>query len=183
MSNIPAGLTDNNIEVFTHKNKLLALSNGNAINYFDLPEILRRPFINEMHNDKEALHCLKQSFKLKSQIAQEYKFVKCRYGALDSTPDCSNEQLIADAPFCDKIKTCPGFNIVCKVPPGPNGVLSRSEFMVAKYVGQGKQDIEIADHLAIKTPTVRTHLSRIREKLKLNNRNEVSLWIQGFGIL
>lgn len=183
MSNIPAGLTDNNIEVFNHINKLLALCNGNVVNYSDLPYVLRKPFIFEMKSDAKVMACLKSTFKLTKLEDMEEQFVSCRYGALDTAPDSKNGKLNADAPNCNKIATCPGFNIICKVPPGPNGTLSRSEFMVAKYVGQGKQDGEIAEQLSIKTPTVRTHLSRIREKLKLNNRIEVSLWIQSFGIL
>lgn len=183
MSNIPAGLTDNNIEVYLHNNKLNALSNGNSVNYFDLPFLLREPFITELNNDKQAIQCLQNHFKLSTPNKMEHQFVACRYGALDKTPDLSNGKLQHDAPCCNKIATCQGFNIVCKVPRGENGTLSRSEFMVAKFVGQGLQDIEIASELNIKVPTVRTHLSRIREKIKVNNRIEVSIWIQSFGIV
>lgn len=183
MNNIPAGLTDNNIEVYLHNDKLSALSNGNSVNYFDLPYILRKPFITELNNDKQAIQCLQNHFNISTPNKMEHQFVSCRYGALDKTPDLSNGKLQADAPHCNRIATCQGFNIICKVPKGANGTLSRSEFMVARFVAQGLQDIEIASELNIKVPTVRTHLSRIREKLKLNNRVEVSLWMQSFGIV
>ncbi len=183
MKNLPAGLTDNNLEVFKHQGKLLALQNGHTIDYFELPEMMREPFQTELIRDKEAFKCLQTQFNLYDSNDIEYQFVCCRYGALDHKPDFDGIKVTADAPGCNKLMDCQGFNIVCKVPPGPNGILSRSEYMVAKLVGEGKMDKEIADILDIKVPTVRTHISRIHQKLCVNNRIEITLWAQKHGIV
>jgi len=182
MKKLPAGLTDNSMEVFLHQGKLLALQNGHTVEYFDLHNVMREPFQAELIRDKAALNCLKTQFNLYEADEMEYKFVACRYGALNAHPDMEGLQLTPDAPGCGNIATCKGFNVVCKVPPGPNGVLSHSEYMVAQLVAQGKIDKEIADMLNIKVPTVRTHLSRIRDKLCVNNRIEISIWCHNQGI-
>ena len=85
--------------------------------------------------------------------------------------------------MCSKLASCEGYGIVCKAPKGPNGLLSRQEYLIAIKVGQGKQDKEIAHELKIEITTIRTHLARIRNKLCVNNRIEIGLWIQSKGIL
>lgn len=183
MKKLPAGLTDNSLEVFLCNEELKALSNGNVVNYFELPLVLREPFQVELINDKPAISCLKNYFKIVDADDMEYQFVSCRFGALDHSPDLSDKRLQSDAPVCNKIHTCKGFNIVCKVPAGVKGTLTRSEYLVAQLVGDGKLDKEIADELNIEIPTVRTHLSRVREKLGVNNRIEIANWVQSKGII
>ena len=177
--NIPAGLTDNNLEVFLHNNQVKALQNGNTVNYTHLPMVMRKPFQDDLLSDIKAMECLKLVFGLKTMTEQEVQFVACRYGALDHTADYDGETLKTDAPVCKKIASCKGFGVVCKVP----GHLSRSEYRVTQMVSNGLQDIEIADSLNIRISTVRTHLSRIRDKIGVNNRIEVSRWAQDKGIV
>jgi len=180
---IPAGLENNAIEIYCVEDKVKALHNGSTCEYLELPEQLREPFQAELLSDKEALDCLINEMKIVEPDKMEEKFVSCRFGNLDSTPDLQGKEVKADAPTCNLFTTCPGFNKVCKVPPGPNGTLSRKEFQVVCLVHKGKQDKEIAHEMSIELTTVRTYLCKIREKLCVNNRIEIAFWAQKKGIV
>ncbi|TLX73725.1 response regulator transcription factor [Labilibacter sediminis] len=183
MKKLPAGLIDNSLEIFRHSTGIRAVMNGSVSRYIELPTVLREPFQVELINDKKACSCLRNDFGIHDADMMEEQFVSCRYGALDHSPDWDGEKLRSDAPVCDKIADCKGFNIVCRVPEGKNGTLSRSEYLVAQLVGEGKLDKEIASTLDIEITTVRTHLSRIRDKLCVNNRVEIAFWASTKGII
>jgi DNA-binding CsgD family transcriptional regulator len=183
MKKLPAGLTDNTLNIFYHPDGPKAIMNGNVTRYIELPSVMREPFQVELIRDKDACKCLREGFGIHDFDEMEEQFVSCRYGALNESPDWDGIKLTSDAPICDKIRDCPGFNIVCKVPAGKNGTLSKSEYLVAQLVGEGKQDKEIASILDIEITTVRTHLTRIRNKLCVNNRIEIAFWVSTKGIL
>jgi len=181
---LPAGLIDNSVEVFKHNGVLKAATNGSIINYLELHPVLREPFQAELLGEPLTIMCLRTEFMLHEADEMEVQFVDCRYaGAFDHVPDLKEGKLLPDSPMCDKLKTCKGFGTVCKAPKGPNGALSRHEYMIALKEGEGKQDKEIAHECSIEITTVRTHLSRIRNKLCINNRIEIGFWIQSKGIL
>ncbi len=183
MKILPAGLVDNSLEVFRDGNATKCIINGNVREYLELPSVLREPFQVELLKDKAACKCIRDDFRIVDLDEMEERFVWCRYGALDSSPDWNGIELTPDAPTCDKIKDCPGFDIVCKVPVGENGKLSRNEYLVAKLVGEQLFDKEIADRLGIEVTTVRTYLTRIREKLNVNNRLGIGFWAMSKGIV
>lgn len=181
MRKLPAGL-EGSIEIYRSGNSLRALVNGNRMDYLELPSMLREPFQAELIADQPAMDCLRFQMKITGSDEIEVKFVGCRYGALDSNPDLVGNKTCSDAPCCDCLSTCPGFDIVCKIPLAPMGKLSRQEYIVIKLVGQGRLDKEIAAELSIEISTVRTYLCRIREKLLVNNRIEIALWAMQKGV-
>lgn len=182
MKELPAGL-ENSIEIYrTAKGLVRALLNGNRMDYLELPCIIREPFQAELIADKSALNCLMYDFKISDTNLLEEKFVGCRYGALDTNPDLKDKQTQSEYPVCDCIKNCPGFDIVCKVPAAPGGKLTKQEFLIVCLIAKGKLDKEIALSLGIEVSTVKTHLSRIREKLCVNNRIEIAFWALNKGI-
>jgi len=67
----------------------------------------------------------------------EYKFVACRHGHSGLISETSDHKTIPDAPCCSLIKTCPGFNVICKVPAGKNGTLSRQEYLIVSHTWRG----------------------------------------------
>ena len=54
--------------------------------------------------------------------------------------------------------------------------LSNREIEILKKVAAGYTNIQIADHLCISSHTVRTHLYRIFQKIKVSNRLEAAVW-------
>lgn len=180
--NIPAGLEDNNLEVYRYKNTVRAIYNGKKVNYTDLPAHLRRPFMEELTANRKAYRWLCNQIDSTDANRIEETYVACRYGALNNIPDLKKGKTTADMPICGKSETCSGYNIVCRAPCGPGGCLAKREFQVAMQIANGRLDKEIASDLGIQLPTLRTHIARIREKLHSSNRIEVALWMHKQGI-
>lgn len=179
---LPAGI-ENGLEIYRSCNSIKVVLNGNRCDYLELPLQIREPFQAELISDKQALKCLTCTLRITDPDEIEQKFVGCRYGMYDSVPDLEGKTLHPDAPYCSKIETCEGFDIVCKIPEVKNGKLTRKEYLIIIYVGKGLLDKEIASKLNIELSTVRTHLNHIREKLCVNNRIEIAMWIMDKGVI
>jgi DNA-binding NarL/FixJ family response regulator len=60
--------------------------------------------------------------------------------------------------------------------------LSDREREVAVAVGQGKSNAEIARALFLSLPTVKTHVSNVLTKLRMNNRVQIALLVHDAGL-
>ena len=58
-------------------------------------------------------------------------------------------------------------------------ILSSREFEILKLLAEGRKYAEIAEHLSISLPTVKTHVSHIYEKLRVRNKIEAVSRLQG----
>lgn len=172
---LPAGIITG-LEIFRSGSEVKVLREGKTCDYLELPSTIREPFQVELISDKNALQILTEHFKLFDGEELEEQFVGCRYGTLDSIADIEGAITHPDAPNCEHILTCPGFNVICKIPAGLNGTLSACEYKTMVLISQGKLDKEIADVMNIEISTVRTYQERIRFKLQLNNRIEIARW-------
>jgi DNA-binding CsgD family transcriptional regulator len=180
---LPAGLEDNNLEIYRYKGDVNAVYRGRKYTYLELPLSIREPFQAEYIADECSQNCMRNDLRIVGADEEEEKFVSCRYGNWDKNPDLSNGITTHDAPNCPEEKNCNGFGIICKIPEGENGVLSKQQYFVTRLVAKGKLDKEIATELNIALSTVRTHLNKIREKLGVNNRIEISNWAKDKGII
>ena len=174
--NLPAGI-EKGFEIYVHNDNLRVFIDGKRSDYLNLSFDIRKLFINEMAHSAHVVDRLSEMGILPSKM--ELKFVACRYGSLNGTPDLQNTVLTPDAPNCDKIGNCPGYGIVCLIPCN----LTRREYLIVSLIALGKQDKEICDSLDIAMPTCHTYKERIRDKLHLNNRVEIALWAQKLGIV
>ena len=174
---IPAGVEEG-FNIYLHGNDVRVLIDGRRSNYIDLPIRTRAIFCAEMNQNKRVIDALIQ-MGCNGTEAQELKFVGCRFGGLNETPDLVNQITIPDAPDCENIGHCPGYGTVCVLPCH----LTRKEYQVAQLVARGKQDKEICYRLRIALPTCRTYFARIHEKLHVNNKMEIALWAQKLGIV
>lgn len=172
MCTLPAGLNDDNVEIFRHENNVFGLYKGHKTKYYELPVHIRSIFNLELNLDIKALAALSE-MGYYSDDAEEM-FVGCRYGNFDNSPDLDLKtgKLTPDSPSCDKECTCPGFGKVCLVPCG----LSKKEYSTVRLMATGLQDDEISNVMGLSVSTIRTHLSKVREKLNLNNRAEITNW-------
>jgi DNA-binding NarL/FixJ family response regulator len=69
--------------------------------------------------------------------------------------------------------------------PGPSGVypLTRKEVEVAVLVAQGKTNKEIAGQLFNSERTIDNHVQHIYNKLNIDSRPQLALWVQARGLL
>jgi DNA-binding NarL/FixJ family response regulator len=174
---LPAGLTGEGIEVFRDNEwRVFFLQNGNKYPYLMMDPIHREYFQAELSADQAAFNVLRYDFGLDSADEMEEMFAGCRYGNLDYRADLIDGKLTHDAPRCNLISSCVGFNIVCRIPIPKYGKLTRKEYEIIIYLGMGKQIKEISELLNITDATTRTHIQHIHAKLGVNNNIEVASW-------
>lgn len=65
---------------------------------------------------------------------------------------------------------------------GPSG-LSRRELEVARLVGAGLTNRQIAERLVLSIRTVETHVKNARRRLWLGGRVELAVWAEREGLL
>lgn len=61
-------------------------------------------------------------------------------------------------------------------PATPQTPLSERELQIARSIAKGRTNQEIAAELFISLSTVKTHITRIQDKLGLRNRVEIAAW-------
>lgn len=173
--NLPAGII-NSLELFEIDGKVYAMLDGHRCEYSELSLPHKLPFQNEFYKDKQAQTALLE-MGIREEDREE-KFIACRFGNYDNTPDLENGKPVHDAPKCLCMEKCKGFGKVCKIP----GSLSKKEYLIVIEIARGRLDKEIAQDCNLELSTVRTFLSRIREKLNVNNRNEIASWAHSLNI-
>jgi len=63
-----------------------------------------------------------------------------------------------------------------RVSAGPASQLSERELDIARAIAKGRTNSEIAAELFISLSTVKTHITRIQDKLGVRNRVEIAAW-------
>jgi DNA-binding CsgD family transcriptional regulator len=178
MKSLPAGI-ENGFEIFKNsKKELKVLIDGEQSHYTALPSATRDIFRAEMYRENVVISKLR-AMGCNTEEEMELKFVACRYGSLDETPDLVNGKTHPDAPCCPLIGHCAGCGKVCILPDH----LTQKEYQVVTLTAAGKLDKEIGAALKITKSTCRTYFARIHEKLHVNNRIEIALWAHRLGIL
>jgi DNA-binding CsgD family transcriptional regulator len=174
---LPAGITGAGIEVFRDdEGRVFFLRDGRKLPYLIMPPEDREHFQAELSADRAAMDVLQEAFGLETGDEMEEMFAGCRFGNLDYRADLMEGRLVPDAPRCSQIKTCAGFNIVCRIPVPPGGPLTRQEYQILSLITRGKLTKEISGLLGITDATTRTHIQRIHRKLGVNNNIEVAAW-------
>lgn len=136
--------------------------------------VLKSICLEQMGEKEEAESALEDVL----QQAERYKFVRVladegtgilpileRLHEAHKTEAFFEEVLTASAAFA---KQYPSYYIAAE--PVPQVVLTRSELNVLREMAPGKTNSEIAESLCLSQATVKTHLSKIYDKLEVRNR-------------
>jgi DNA-binding CsgD family transcriptional regulator len=174
---IPAGLEDQNIEIYLHRGEIRAIYNGQVVAFNLLPQDFIDNLSSAMMSDAQAVKTLVSKMQITEPLAMLEQFVKCNFGNFDGEPDVTPDgMMIRECWDCGVRGTCPGEGKVCKRLQGKNGMLTAAETNIFFLVIEGMLDKEIASAIGCSVPTVETHLKHIREKLDVNNRIEIMGW-------
>jgi DNA-binding CsgD family transcriptional regulator len=179
---LPAGLIDDNVEIFDNgKGRAKATYMGVTIDFTQLPGKIYYAFYRRMILNTEAYSALSNVHRTEQSKMNQY--LCCQFGAFDNVPDFEKGQIRADHFGCKIAGNCPYGEKVCPKFEAKNGELSRRELKVMSLIGQGKQAKEIADVLKISTTTAQTHLRNIRVKLGVNNATEVAGFAHNYNLV
>jgi DNA-binding CsgD family transcriptional regulator len=110
---IPSGLLDENIELFSASGKMMSIHSGQVKSLFDLPKSFLQVLKTEMQSSLSIVTALKLA-GYKTKNAQLEKFSDCRFGGFDLTADFKDGKL-SDAEYheCGYRGECPMEGIVC----------------------------------------------------------------------
>lgn len=175
---LPAGLVDENIEIFADGEKLKSLYKGNTLDFFQLPGEIIDLFREEMLGNTTALIALNKA-GLKDIDEILYKYVWCNYGNFDNTPDFDTEtqEFVKEYWICGQRAQCPFNHKICGQLTAPNGDhLTKQEIKIIKLIAQGNFDTELADALNISFGTIISHKANIFRKLQVNSKVGVTMF-------
>jgi len=110
---IPSGLIDENIELFSTPSRMMATHDGQVKSLFDLPKDFLKILTTEMHSSPATILALSLA-GYKSFNSQLEKFTECRFGGFDFVADFKDGKLSeSEYHECGFRGNCPMEGVVC----------------------------------------------------------------------
>lgn len=180
---LPAGLIDNNVELFVRDNILYALYNGSRIFFNELPFSILALYRDDMKCNKCDIYAqVKCGSEDEMHILVQY--CKCNYGNFNNEPDMDEDgQLNREYVNCGERGTCLLEGKLCKHIKVQNGFLSPREIDFLKLVVSGKFHKEIATEMNIAESTVPCYAKKIQEKTGCQTKTEMAVFALKKGII
>lgn len=172
-SQLPAGLVDNNVELFNHIDSLNCLSGGNVFKIKRLSIEAREIALNDMFANKRAYDKIcSWGYQGEDKLN---KYLSCRCGGFDNVPDIDLESKKLNPEFwnCKMRSFCDGSGVVCIIPKGPGGQLSHRQLDVIKSLEKGEPQKAACDRIGIKYNTYRAYLKSIYKKTGVHSNVEL----------
>lgn len=167
---IPSGIIDENIELFSTTGKMMALHNGAVKNLFDLPNDFIGLLEKEMHKNPSTIIALELAgFTTREQ--QLEKFSECRFGGFDLTADFK-EGKFSDAEYheCGFRGECPMEGIVCDLFRVNGKIITPFDIHMIKLLSTEDTLPVIAEKLTVSMNTFEQKKKALYEKLGVLSR-------------
>jgi DNA-binding CsgD family transcriptional regulator len=161
---VPPGFADNNIEFFVKDGEPVFLQGGTMHDFGELDIEEAENLRQLLDQDKKALRGL-ALLEISNPIEQLKKFVICRFGTFDMTPDIADDEIHYEYWDCGCRNICPAEGILCLAPQVHLGKLTPHEL---KLIGLIRSDIpnkQIADIMHVSVHTVNRECSHIAGKI------------------
>lgn len=167
---IPSGLIDENIEMFSTQGKIMATHCGSVKSLFDLPIDFIKILNDAMHASPSTVKALKVAgFKSKNQ--QLEKFAECRFGGFDMTADFKNGKFSeAEYHDCGYRGECPMEGIVCGFFKVNGQIVTPFEIEIIKLLATEDTLPVIAEKLKVCMNTFEAKKKILFEKLGVLSR-------------
>ncbi|MEN0062375.1 MAG: response regulator transcription factor [Myxococcota bacterium] len=112
------------------------------------------------------------TFDLDTQVVEARQAGASHYLLKDATPDT----------FRSAIHTLAAQDLPRRLPDGPERLTPR-EAEVLELIGEGFNNLEIAERLFVSTSTIKTHINRILAKLSLRDRVQAVIYAYENGLV
>jgi DNA-binding CsgD family transcriptional regulator len=172
MTNIqlPAGLIDNNVELFKTPDAVMATHLGVVKPLLELPSVILDVLKKEMHSHPSILKALKLSGFTEIDDQLE-KFAECRFGGFDMTPDFKDGKFSeSEYHECGFRGSCDMEGIVCNFFKVNGQLISPFEINMVKLLATDDIQPVIAEKLNVSMNTFETKKQRLFEKLGVQSR-------------
>lgn len=165
ITKIIPGLLNNSFEFFNVNSEVKFVNNGTLKPFTDLPSSIHSLINQTIESNPEAKTIL-QEWHPNSEFHQLEKFISCRMGGLDFTPDITDGVLQEGEYWaCPNIGNCKGQGILCKNPVYNGHELSSEEILLIQLSTTNKTNEAIADQLGKPLGTYHKMKKQIHEKL------------------
>lgn len=170
---LPAGLIDDDVEIFTTGDEVFALLNRNGTEFHEWPKWLKRALRKDLQADRVAVQEL-LDLGLETDDEMLWQYARCRYGSFDGRPDLKDGKFIHTEYWdCGIRGNCPSEGKLCCSMKMGDQVISRREMQAWRLVTQGYTDKEIAAELHVSVLTVPQHVRNLCKKCKVRHRGEL----------
>jgi hypothetical protein len=167
---IPSGLIDENIELFSNNGKVMATHSGVVKYLFDLPLSFLETLEQEMNAAPSIVTALKMAgYKTKNQ--QLEKFAECKFGGFDLTADFKDGKF-SDAEYheCGFRGECPMEGIVCGFFRVNDHIITPFDIQMIKLLATEDTLPVIAEKLGVCMNTFELKKKKLYEKLCVFSR-------------
>jgi len=165
MKIFPAGLVDQDIEIFGHDFKAGCLHNGQRKSFQEFPPELVEDLQEKYNNHPTAKKALSH-WGIKEEDQLE-RFTFCMFAGFDHVPDFIDNAGLGAPEYhnhCGQRGDCPYEGKCCSGLVVENGKLSPREIEVAALIGKCYSDKLICFELGISQETLRHHKNSIERK-------------------
>jgi DNA-binding CsgD family transcriptional regulator len=180
---IPSGLVDENIELFSVNGKVMATHNGSVKHLYDLPFHFIELLTNEMYASPSIVLAL-QMAGFRSKKAQLEKFAECRFGGYDFTADFKEGQFSeAEYHDCGYRGECPMEGVVCGFFKINGHIITPFEIQMIQLLATEDTIPVMAEKLKVCMNTFETKKQKLYEKLEVLSRPRAVAKAYNFQIL
>lgn len=170
---IPGGLIDENIELFSASGKMMATHSGSVKSLFELPSDFLAILEKEMRKVPSIVAALKMAgYKTKKE--QLEKFAECRFGGFDLTADFKEGQFSkAEYHECGFRGECPMEGIVCGFFKVNGEIITPFDIQMIKLLATEDTLPVIAEKLEVSMNTFEARKKLLFEKLQVLSRSRL----------
>ena len=167
---IPPGLIDENIELFSANGKMMATHSGSVKSIFELPTDFINILNTEMHSAPSIIKALKMGGYVSHKSKLE-KFAECRFGGFDLLADFKDGKL-SDVEYhdCGFRGNCLMEGIVCKFFKVQDQILTPFEIKMIQLLATEDTLPVIAEKLQVCMTTFEVKKHWLYEKLGVLSR-------------
>lgn len=167
---IPAGLIDQNIELFKTADAVLGIHNGTVKPLFEMP----LAFLDILKKEMRSHYSIVETLKLagyKTEKSQLEKFAECRFGGFDLNADFK-DGVLAESEYheCGFRGNCDMEGIVCNFFKVNGQIITPFEMQMIKHLATDDKLTLIAQNLKVSINTFETKKQRLFEKLGVMSR-------------
>jgi DNA-binding CsgD family transcriptional regulator len=168
---LPAGLVDDNIEIFYQGNQVYAIIGGSTVLFDKWPEWLYKRLEADLNKYPIAIQSLIE-LGLEQRQEMLWQYARCRFGSYDGNPDIDANGQMNHTEYwdCGFRGQCPHEGRLCASMKVKNGILTPREIDITRLIAEDYLTKEIADELNISETTVPVHLQNISRKIGGSNR-------------
>lgn len=167
---IPSGLIDENVELFSNNGKVMATHSGAVKHLFDLPSSFLDILENEMNTAPSIVTALKMAgYNTKKE--QLEKFADCKFGGFDFTADFK-EGKFSESEYheCGFRGECPMEGIVCGFFRVNGQIITPFDIQMIKLLSTEDTLPVIAEKLGVCMNTFEVKKKKLYEKLSVLSR-------------